>query len=118
MTEIEKVRALIGDPAGSNQQFEDSAIQAYLEIESGDLLLAAALALDALAAKAEVAPQEFSIGKYQQSDGRAQVRQFTTLADSYRERAYNTPAFAVAQENLSEFNALIMLRNSILKTLP
>src|SRR6266567_1883799 len=116
MTDIEKVRVLIGDTQAT--EFADSDIQVYLDIEGGDLLLSAALALDTLVARADVTPHQVSIGKFQYSAGRTQIRQLTQQAEAFRKRAYETPAFAIAEENLSEFNQLILIRNWILKTIP
>jgi hypothetical protein len=119
MTDAEKVRVLIGDdnPDSSKQTFTDDELQVYLDIENGELLLAAALALDTMASKADVTPHQVSIGKFQYSAGRTQIRQLTQQAEAFRNRAYNTPAFAMIEENLSDMNQLIILRNSILRSL-
>ena len=117
MTDSDRVRVLIGDdPADvSKREFTDDELGVFLDIEQGDLLLAAALALDAMAAKADITPHQVSIGKFQYSAGRTQIRQLTQQAEAFRQRAYNTPAFGVIQENLNTTNALLMLRNSILR---
>ncbi len=117
MTDTDSVRVLIGDdPVDvSKQSFTDEEIGVFLDVEQGDLLLASALALDAMAAKADITPHQVSIGKFQYSAGRTQIRQLTQQAEAFRQRAYNTPAFAVIEENLSSVNALLMLRNSILR---
>jgi len=119
MTEAEKVRILIGDdPADhSQQQFTDDELGVYLEIENGELLLAAALALDTLASKADITPHQVSIGKFQYSAGRTQIRQLTAQAEAFRKRAYETPAFAMIEENLSDSNQYLILRNQILRSL-
>src|SRR6266446_1935034 len=117
MTDTDKVRVLIGDnPSDVSQRtFTDDDLGTFLDVEQGDLLLAAALALDAMAAKADITPHQVSIGKFQYSAGRTQIRQLTQQAEGFRQRAYNSPAFAVIQDNLSSVNALVMLRNQILR---
>jgi hypothetical protein len=120
MTDADKVRVLIGDndPDTNKWQFADADLATYLDVEQGDLLLAAALALDAMAAKADVTPHQVSIGKFQYSAGRTQIRQLTQQAEAFRKRAYETPAFAVIEENLSTVNELLLLRNQILRNFP
>ena len=118
MTDVQKVRVLIGDTGTdlTKQSLTDDQLEVYLDIEFGDLLLAAALALDAMAAKADITPHQVSIGKFQYSAGRTQIRQLTQQAEAFRKRAYETPAFAVIEENLSSMNELIILRNWVLRT--
>jgi hypothetical protein len=119
MNDTDKVRVLIGDDPTdiTKRQFTDDQIAVYLEVEDGDLLLAAALALDTLAAKADVTPHQVTIGKFQYSAGRTQIRQLTLQAEAFRKRAYETPAMAFIEENFSGMNELIILRNQILRTI-
>jgi hypothetical protein len=118
MTDVDKVRVLIGDDPTdiTKRQFTDDQIAVYLEVEEGDLLLAAALALDTLAAKADVTPHQVTIGKFQYSAGRTQIRQLTLQAEAFRKRAYETPAMAMIEENFG-VNELQILRNQILRTM-
>jgi hypothetical protein len=119
MTDAEKLRILIGDnPADESQQeFSDEELGVFLDVENGELLLAAAMALDALAAKADITPHQVSIGKFQYSAGRTQIRQLTAQAEAFRKRAYETPAFAMIEENLSDANQYVILRDQILRSL-
>jgi len=113
VTDIDRVRVLIGDRDSST--FQDDDIQTFLDVSNGSLFLAAAVALDTMAAKQDVTPVEFSIGKYQQSTGRTQIRQLTQQAAAFRDLEYNTPAWAIIETNNSPFTALEIIRNRILR---
>ena len=113
MTDIEKVRTLIG-PTNS-AFFTDDQMQFFLDLQSGSLLLAAAVALESLAASTDVTPKQVTIGKFEYSVGRAQIKQLTAQAEAFRRLEYETPACAVIEEGGSEFQRLEMLRNLILR---
>jgi hypothetical protein len=113
MTDIERVRTLIG-PTNS-AFFTDDQISFFLDLQSGSLLLAAAVALESLAASTDVTPKQVSIGKFEYSVGRAQIKQLTAQAEAFRKMEFETPACAVIEEGLSEFNRLTMLHNLTLK---
>lgn len=120
MTDIQKVRLLIGDNT-SPQEFSDSDIQAFLDITAfsgtNSLFLASALACDARAASVSANAQEVKIGDYTQSD-RTRLAAIQTQADKFRQLEYETPAFAIVEDNVSEFNALTIIRNYVLRTEP
>jgi hypothetical protein len=113
LSDVEKVRVLIGDRDAST--FQDDDIETFLEVSGGSLFLAAAVALDTMAAKQDVTPVEFSIGKYQQSTGRTQIRQLTQQAAAFRDLEYNTPAFAIIETNNSPLTELEIIRERILR---
>lgn len=115
MTDAQKLRLLINDQDSS--EFSDDQLQAFLDVHDGSLFLAAASACDALVSKYSRIPvTQVSIGGFQTTSGRTQMRYLETMAERWRQLEYDTPAFAIAQENLSDFNQLIMIRNYILKT--
>ena len=118
--DVSRVRVLIGDyvPSDTSKQtFSDDEIQVFLDATGGSLFLAAAVGMDTLAAKQDVTPVEFSIGKYQQSTGRTQIRQLTQQAEAFRQLEYNTPAWVIIEVNNYSFDELEIIRNRILRTL-
>lgn len=117
MTDIQKVRTLIGDPAGASQQFSDTEIQMFLDTMNGSLFLSCALALDAKAAAVAANSQEVRIGDYQTSD-RNRLQAIQAQAEKFRTLEFETPAFAIVEDNVSEMNALQIIRNFILRTEP
>jgi hypothetical protein len=116
MTDIQKVRILIGDTGSA--VFTDDEMQAFLDMQSGSLFLAAALAVDAEAAKVSANLVEVRIGDYLNQSGRNQVAGLQAQAKAFRELEYNTPAFDFAEENYDEFTQYDIIRNYILRTAP
>jgi hypothetical protein len=131
MTDQDKLRLLINDQAKA--EFTDDEIQGFLDtaatLEStvagvaisgnGNLILAAYLATQSLVVKySSVETRSVSIGGFQTSIGRSQVRMLEQQAERWYELYLNTPAFAIAEENNSAYNQLQMIRNAILRTLP
>lgn len=117
LSDSDKVRVLIGDYQQTPATFSDDEIGVFLDVTGGSLFLAAAVGLDTMAAKQDVTPVEFSIGKYQQSTGRTQIRQLTQQAEAFRQLEYNTPAYAVIETDNSSFARLEIIRNRILRSL-
>jgi hypothetical protein len=117
VTDSDRVRVLIGDFNQTSPTFSDAEIGVFLEVTGGSLFLAAAVGLDTMAAKQDVTPVEFSIGKYQQSTGRTQIRQLTQQAEAFRQLEYNTPAYAIVETDNSSFAQLDIIRNRILRNL-
>lgn len=117
MDPVTAVRTLIGDTTVP-QNFTDVQIQFFLDTFGGSLFLAAAVALDSLAAKVGTNLKEVRIGDFLDQSGRNQVAAIQAQATAFRELEYNTPAWAVVEEDLSDFNALIIIRNYVLRTNP
>ena len=122
------LRVLIND--SDAKEFTTDQIQSFLDqastIESsaagtpltgdGNLLLAAFLATQSLVVKYSTIPiQEVSIGGFQTSAGRTQVRMLEAQADRWYQAYIDTPAFAIAEDNLSGFNELTIIRNWVLR---
>lgn len=131
MTDNEALRLLINDQASA--EFTDGEIQGFLDaaakVESiaagttisgnGNVILAAYLATQSLVVKyASVETRSVSIGGFQTSIGRSQVRMLEQQAARWYELYLNTPAFAIAEENNTDYNQLMMIRNSILRQIP
>lgn len=112
MTDVEKLRLLIGDGA-SPQNFTDDQLQAFLDI-GGSLYMAAALASDSLVMKAnKSATKSIRLGDYSESFSSTELQ---AASQKWRDLEYNTPAFAEVEQNLSVFSGLEIIRNYVLRT--
>ena len=98
MTEIAKVRLLIGDPAGLTQHFTDAEIQAFLDMADDSVMLAAAIALEAWAATETGSAQSERIGDYSYSKKTADNK--LALAARYRDNETTTPLMDYAEMDL------------------
>ena len=129
--DIGKVRLLIADTSSipPGPSFQDADIQGFLDLEGENVLLAAADACDALAAKIAQTlagsggrGQKVQIGNYSvyTQAGQTAYDAFITQAKNLRCRASgeNDPAFLVAEQSLSSFNTIDMLRNWALANSP
>lgn len=113
-TPVGQLRFLIGDSVYP-YTLDDLTLQMFLDINNESLYLAAATALDSLAAMAITNFESVKIGDYQNSD-KDKVAALQLAATRYRDLEYNTPAWAVVEENLSGFNELTIIRNWVLRT--
>ena len=121
MTDIQAVRTLIGDQASAS--FTDTEIGLFNQLAGvngagAEYYLAASIALGAIASKVSTNLQEVRIGDFVDSSGKNQVTSLRAQADAYKQLYYDTPAFAVIEDNVSDFNALIIIRNFVLRTTP
>jgi hypothetical protein len=116
MDSITAVRTLIGDQ--NKVYFTDTEIQFFLDTTDSSLFLSASLACSALASKVGSNLQEVRIGDFLDQSGRNQVAALQAQAEAWRKLEYETPAWAVVEEDLSDFNALIIIRNYVLRTNP
>ncbi len=112
MTDTAMVRLLISDNAMS-PLFTEEELQAFLSLNEGSIALAAAQACEALART--YAKENEQIGDYK-VDRSTAVESLLSLAKRYRESEYNRPAFAIAEDNVSTFAELEIIRNYILRT--
>ena len=83
-----------------------------------EIFFAAAQAEYALAAQAAATLTETRIGDYQDSSGRNKVAALKAAGDAFMKLYYETPAWAIIEENLSDLNSLITIRNYVLRTNP
>lgn len=138
MDAITAVRTLIGDTLSVS--FTDDQITLFLTQAGIDIspitnpyssgtndadfgviteyFFAAALALRALAASKSTNLQEVRIGDFMDSSGRNQIAALNATADAYMKVYYETPAWAIAETDESDMNALITIRNFVLRTNP
>lgn len=127
MTDIEKVRLLIGDQASAT--FTDDEIQGLLDLQSDlagsndQFYMAASLGLRSLGAKLSIAirggSSSVKIGDFEFSTSlTGLVKSFLDQAQAYMELIWNNPAFTVIEEDLSPFNELIIIHNQIYRNLP
>jgi hypothetical protein len=122
-TGVTQLRLLINDQTST--EFTDSQLQTFLDTAGytgeGDpidsaIFLAASIATNALVVKyGSVQIQEVSLGGFQASQGRSQVKYLQQQADRFYQLYIDTPAFAIAEENLSGFNELEIIRNWVLR---
>ncbi len=97
MTDIEKVRLLIGAVVSAAFPL-DAEIQAFLDL-GGSVFMAAALALKSWAATGIEAMKSETIGDYRYEKGA--VDNALKLAANYEARDSQTPAFAYAEMDLT-----------------
>jgi hypothetical protein len=135
LSDIEKVRLLIGAPvtvftsggASTTISYTDDEIQAFLDLwtvyagTNDQYYMAAYLGLKALASRFMVlfrsGGTSVKIGDFETSiEVGAFAKSLLDQAEGYRVLVEETPAFAIAEENLSMFNELIIIRNWIYRT--
>lgn len=116
-TDVGKVRLLIGDTDITSPKFQDDELSALLTFENGEWGLAAADALESLAATVGSTQSSVKIGDYQNSAA-DQVKNLQTQAQRLRDMVWNTPAFAAIEDDVSSFTRLEIIRNWILRNLP
>lgn len=140
LTQAQMVATLIGDNALAPTLFSTDQYNFFLQMaglnlsslgnsySSGtnnndggmitEIFFAAAQAEYALAAAAAATLTETRIGDYMDSSGRNKVAALKAAGDAFLAIYYNTPAWAIVEENLSDMNALIIIRNFVLRTNP
>lgn len=116
LSDVDAVRLLIGDQA--KVKFNDDEVQYFLDSNDGSILFAAGTACDALAAKVGASLKEVQIGDFRDYSGRNQVAALQAQAQAFYKLECETPAFAVAEEGLSDFNYLTIIRNFVLRSNP
>lgn len=118
MTSNQKVRVLCNDT--TSVIFTDDQIDAFIDLSSDysgndQIFFAAALALDTRAAKS-ASTGGLRLGDYMTNKGAA--TEYAAQAQRLRDVVNNTPAWYDVEENVSEMNALTILRNYILRSEP
>jgi hypothetical protein len=101
----------ISNPYSSNTNPTDAGM-------TSEIFFAAAQAEYALAAAAAAGLTEVRIGDYQDSSGRNKVAALKAAGDAFMKLYYETPAWAIIEEDLSDLNSLITIRNYVLRTNP
>jgi hypothetical protein len=114
-TDIGKVRYLIGDTDPTAPNFTDEVITGFLNMVDGNINLACAMLLESLATSAAVNLTNITLGSLR-IDETSKAASIKDMAQRFRELDCVTPAFAVAEENLSQFNELDIIKNYIQRT--
>ena len=97
MTDIDKVRLLIGDTG--SVQFTDAQIQAFLDMASGSVLIAAGFALEAWAASVTGGLTSEKIGDYAYS--KKDAEQKLALAKEYKAEDARKPYMTWSEMDLT-----------------
>lgn len=106
-TDIGKLRLLIGDTditPTTDAQFSDEELQAFLDMASSDLLMAASYALEAWASTVTANMKSEKIGDYSYS--RDEAKSKMDLAKKYRDEASSTPLMDIASMDLTAGSAI------------
>lgn len=117
-TDLGKVRLLISDTRADLVVFQDDEITAYLEME-GSVLLAAARALEVMAANEAMVQKRITILDLK-TDGPATSKELRELAATWRKNAADTDSddeddFAIAEQVVDEFTYRDRLLNDYLR---
>ena len=83
-----------------------------------EIFFAAAQCEYALAAQAAANLTETRIGDYQDSSGRNKVAALKAAGDAFLQLYYDTPAWAIIEDDNNDMNALMIIRNYVLRTNP
>ncbi len=106
-TDRGKVRLLIGDTditPTTDAQFSDEEIQAFLDLASGSLLMAASYALESWASAVSGNMKTERIGDY--SYGKDEAKTKSDLAKKYREEDASKPYLTWAEFDLTGGSAI------------
>ena len=116
-TNIGKVRAIVGDVTEATAVLSDEQIQVYLDLQSNDLFMSAAMALRAMAASKAIIAKMKSAGNYSE-DTRSIASGLLSIAKDLEAAAINTPAEAQVEIILNDFNYNNIIRNKVLRGEP
>jgi len=121
MDDITAVRTLIGDQTST--LFTDDEITLFNTLAGvngpgSEYFFSASMAMDALSSKFGATLQEIRIGDFMDSSGRNKVTALQAAADAFRDLYYNTPAWAIVESDESDLNALVIIRNWVLRHNP
>jgi len=101
-TDAGRVRMLITDRDEVNSIFQDDEIDAFLDLEDGSIRLAAASALEAIAANEALVLKKL-VMLDTETDGPAVAAALIKLAASYREQENSSGAFDIAEQGVNDF---------------
>ena len=98
-TNVGKVRLIIGDTNATSYVFTDDELNYFLTVNSSNINLAAADALEAWVAKYATAPDSEKIGDYSYSQ--KIVDHLNKLAKELREKVKGAPVLEIASMDLT-----------------
>lgn len=121
MNDVQAVRLLIGDQ--NAESFTDAEIQEFCDLAGvsgpgSEYFFAASIALNSLVSNVSANLTEVRIGDYMDSSGRNKAKALQDSSQRYLDLFYNTPAWAIVETDESDLNALIIIRNYVLRTNP
>jgi hypothetical protein len=114
-TDIGKVRAIIMDVESESAAMQDEQIQAFLTIE-GNVKLAAAQALDAIASNEALVQKRIQILDLK-TDGPATAKSLREHADKLREQVDDDGSFEFVEQVNNVFGEREVLLNELYKEL-
>ena len=109
LTNRQAVRLKVGDNDASAQLLTDDEVDFFLDQNGDNLNLSAAEALESLAANVAQLAKRQETSEFQIE--RRSTSEYLTLAKQLRDEEKNKPATAVAQLNVSPFEAATILAN-------
>lgn len=113
-TDTGKVRLLIQDTTADGAAFSDEEIAVFLDMECDVVRLAAAMALEALAAdKAKVALRQKTLNF--DKDTRGISKELREQAQSFRDSENSVPAYGVAEVNSGVLSAQEITHNQAIR---
>lgn len=113
-TDVGKVRLLCRDTDVDNALFNDDEINAFLAMESNDVRMAAALALETIAADETLVLKRISLMNLS-TDGPAVAKSLRESAQRLREQAEMDAEFDWAEMTVDQFSAREIARNEWLR---
>ena len=103
-TDVGKVRLKIGDTVLADYKFTDEEIEVFLSMESNNIDMAAALALESWAASYATNADSEKIGDYAYTQ--KVVDKMLALAGRLRSNVSGTPAFAISEMDLTHGSSI------------
>lgn len=100
---VGRVRLLVGDTLSASAKFTDEEIEYFLEAESDNLNLAAALCADSMAARAADNAKSETIGSYSINQS-SQAASWMEMAKRLRDKESQAPAFGVCDDITTSFH--------------
>jgi len=113
-TDEGKVRLLCSDTDDTNRIFSDAEITAFLSINGGSVLLAAAQAIDAMAVNEVMTLKVIKLLDFT-TNGAAVAKALNAKADALRKQVDNEVDFDWAEMNLGPFTMREIIRKETLR---
>ncbi len=102
-TNIGKVRTLINDTTEASAVLSDEEINVFLGLESNDIYMSAASALESIIINKQLLSKLIAAGDYKE-DNRNVADKLGKIAERYRQAAKSIPADAYAEVAVTDFN--------------
>lgn len=102
-TNIGRVRTLINDTTEASAVLSDEEINVFLGLESNDIYMSAASALESIIINKQLLSKLIAAGDYKE-DNRNVADKLGKIAERYRQAAKSIPADAYAEVAVTDFN--------------